>query len=113
MEIQICPECNTRPLKANSEDFICLVCRAERDNLKPPRPAHVYSVRVETYDENVAPPDHLVDLALVHGVFFIDLIDYNEERLSSETSTRSAVGIEFEALNRAFKAFGLKIVKDD
>lgn len=111
MDIPICPECKDKPIMSDGSDYLCRWCRLAKDG-KLYNGGKVHSVQVEHYDESYAPAERILDLARVGDVLFFDLLEYEETTYERRAKVRAHSGYTIEALDRAFRALGLKIVED-
>jgi hypothetical protein len=115
MEIPMCPECDERPVNPESDDFVCAWCRARKDGRMLKSPGQIYSVMVENYDENVAPPDRLLEVARTGGgngyepTIFIDVLEYEESTWDRKAKRRAIAGFTEESLVKALIALGVPI----
>lgn len=113
MDIQICPECNEKPIASGSDDFLCVWCRSEKDGKPVGVPGQIYSVQVKHYDDNIAPPDKILDIARVGGndpIIFFDLLEYEERTWDREAKCRAQSGVHEDVLVRALIALGVPII---
>jgi hypothetical protein len=92
-----CAECKA---DAREDDYLCRAHRTAKDLAG----GNLYEVSVESYDENVAPPESLMKIARVGDTIFFEMVSNDEVYGEAHTQHIAAFGVKLADLKQALEA---------